>query len=50
MNELVTLDVDGAVAIVTLNSPEQHNAFDEPMLRSLLNLSIASSATPACAV
>jgi 2-(1,2-epoxy-1,2-dihydrophenyl)acetyl-CoA isomerase len=38
MNELATLDVDGAVAIVTLNSPEQHNAFDEPMLRALLNL------------
>jgi len=38
MNELATLDVDGAVAIVTLNAPEQHNAFDERMLRSLLDV------------
>jgi 2-(1,2-epoxy-1,2-dihydrophenyl)acetyl-CoA isomerase len=38
MNELATLDVDGAVAIVTLNAPEQHDAFDEPMLRSLLDV------------
>jgi 2-(1,2-epoxy-1,2-dihydrophenyl)acetyl-CoA isomerase len=38
MHELATLDVDGALAVVTLNAPAQHNAFDEPMLRSLLLL------------
>jgi 2-(1,2-epoxy-1,2-dihydrophenyl)acetyl-CoA isomerase len=52
MNELATLDVDGAVAIVTLNAPEQHNAFDEAMLRSLLDVlhRIERDPSPRCVI
>jgi 2-(1,2-epoxy-1,2-dihydrophenyl)acetyl-CoA isomerase len=38
VGQLATLDVGDAVAVVTLNAPQQHNTFDEPMLRCLLGL------------
>jgi 2-(1,2-epoxy-1,2-dihydrophenyl)acetyl-CoA isomerase len=38
VDQLARLDVGDAVAAVTLNAPQQHNTFDEPMLRCLLTL------------
>lgn len=38
MGQLATLDVGDAVAVLTLNAPQQYNTFDEPMLRCLLSL------------
>ena len=31
MGETITLDVDGAVAVITNNNPDKHNAFDDDM-------------------
>jgi 2-(1,2-epoxy-1,2-dihydrophenyl)acetyl-CoA isomerase len=38
VDQLATLDVGDAVAVVTLTAPRQYNAFDEPMLRCVLGL------------
>jgi 2-(1,2-epoxy-1,2-dihydrophenyl)acetyl-CoA isomerase len=38
VGQLATLDVGDAVAVLTLNAPQQYNTFDEPMLRCLLSL------------
>ena len=35
MRDLVTLDIDGAIATITLRRPEKFNALDIPMLRAL---------------
>ena len=31
MNDRVRLELDGAVAIITNDNPEKHNAFDDEM-------------------
>src|SRR5437763_7899107 len=38
VSETITLDVDGAVAVITNNNPEKHNAFDDEMDARLLDM------------
>ncbi|MBV8559855.1 MAG: enoyl-CoA hydratase/isomerase family protein, partial [Acidimicrobiia bacterium] len=38
MTQSITLEIDGAVAVITNNNPEKHNAFDDDMDARLFDI------------